>query len=80
MQTAATGLSDTYVGSISTQIKNDQSALGKLNDQIAGWDTRLADRRTTLERTYANMEVALSNLQAQGSWLTSQLTALQAQG
>jgi flagellar hook-associated protein 2 len=80
VQTAATGLADPYTGSITTQIKNDQSALGKLNDQISDWDTRLADRRTTLERTYANMEVALSKLQSQGNWLTSQLASLQAQG
>ena len=39
-------------------------------------DLRLDMRRATLERTYSAMEVRLSGLQSQSSWLTSQLAAL----
>jgi flagellar hook-associated protein 2 len=73
---AATGASDTYTGSISLKIQGEQSMVKTLNDQITDWDTRLADRRSTLEKTYANLEVQLQQLQSQSSWLTGQLSSL----
>jgi flagellar hook-associated protein 2 len=51
-----------------------------LNDQVTGWDTRLASRRSTLERTWAQLEVTLNRLQSQGDWLSSQLATLPAWG
>ena len=53
-----------------------QKTVKGLNDQITDWDTRLADRRSTLEKTYANLEVQLQQLQSQSSWLTGQLAGL----
>jgi len=73
---AATDASDTYTGSISLKIKGEQSTVKSLNDQITDWDGRLADRRATLEKTYANLEVQLQQLQSQSSWLTGQLSSL----
>jgi flagellar hook-associated protein 2 len=73
---AANRASDSYEGSLTTLVKSRQSALDGLNDQISEWDTRLADRRATLEKTYAALEVSLSNLKSQSSWLTSQLASL----
>ncbi|MGO4595774.1 flagellar filament capping protein FliD [Leifsonia sp. 2TAF2] len=73
---AATDASDSYTGSISLKIKGEQSLVKNLNDQITDWDGRLADRRSTLEKTYANLEVQLQQLQSQSSWLTGQLSSL----
>ncbi len=73
---AATDASDSYTGSISLKIKGEQSLVKNLNDQITDWDGRLADRRSTLEKTYANLEVQLQQLQSQSSWLTGQVSSL----
>ena len=73
---ASTSASDSYEGSISLRIKGEQSTVKDLNDQITDWDTRLSDRRATLEKTYANLEVQLQQLQSQSSWLTGQLSSL----
>jgi flagellar hook-associated protein 2 len=75
---AGKSASDTYTGSISLKIQGEQSTVKDLNDQITDWDTRLADRRSTLEKTYANLEVQLQQLQSQSSWLTGQLSSLPA--
>ncbi|MDQ1605793.1 MAG: flagellar hook-associated protein 2, partial [Microbacteriaceae bacterium] len=73
---AGTAASDQYTGSLTTKITGQQSVITTLGQQITDWDTRLATRRAALEQTYANMEVQLSNLQSQSSWLTSQLASL----
>jgi flagellar hook-associated protein 2 len=74
--TAADSASNQYTGSITQVITGQQSSLKSLGDQIEDWDVRLASQRSGLERTYSALEVSLSNLQAQSSWLTSQLAAL----
>lgn len=74
--TAADAASNQYTGSITQAITGQKSSLTSLNDQIANWDVRLASQRAGLERVYSALEVSLSNLQAQSSWLTSQLAAL----
>jgi flagellar hook-associated protein 2 len=73
---AADAASNQYTGSITQVITGQQSSLKSLGDQIDSWDVRLASQRAGLERTYSALEVSLSNLQAQSSWLTSQLAAL----
>lgn len=73
---AATDASDKYDGTLTTKISGEQTTVKGLNDQISDWDTRLADRRSTLEKTYANLEVQLQQLQSQSSWLTGQLAGL----
>lgn len=72
----AESASDKYDGSITTLITNQQSNVRSINDRIGEWDTRLEMRRSTLERTYSALEVALSNLNAQSDYLTSQLAGL----
>jgi len=72
---AATTASDKYDGQLTQRITGDQSSVSALGRQIADWDVRLASRKSTLERTFASMEVLLSNLKAQSSALTSQLSA-----
>ena len=73
---AATAASDPYTGSITTSITGDQSTVKQMTDSISDWDTRLADRRATLETTYANLETKLSSLKSQSSWLASQISGL----
>lgn len=73
---AAKTASDPYDGTVTMKIKGEQSTVKSLNDQITDWDTRLSDRRSALERIYANLEVQLSQLQSQSSWLSGQLSSL----
>ncbi|HEV7956246.1 MAG: hypothetical protein JWL94_929 [Microbacteriaceae bacterium] len=72
---AATEASDKYDGMITAKITGQESMVKNFTTQIAEWDGRLEARRSTLERTYAAMEVQLSALNSQASWLTSQMAA-----
>ena len=74
--TVATAASDKYDGTLTNQITGDQSQVKSLGDQISAWDVRLANRKSTLQRTYSAMEVLLSNMKAQSAALTSQLSSL----
>lgn len=74
----ATAQSDKTTGALTLKIQGQDAYRKQLDDQVASWDIRLAMRRTALEKTYASLEVSLSNLNAQSSWLTSQLDALNA--
>jgi flagellar hook-associated protein 2 len=74
--TAATAASDKYSGTLTTTITGQQSEVSDLADRISDWDTRLASRQATLKSTYSALEVALSNMKAQQTWLTSQLAGL----
>lgn len=71
----ATTQSDPTTGALTLKIQGQQSYRTTLNDQVNSWDNTLAMRRAALEKTYAALEVSLSNLNAQSSWLTSQLTS-----
>ncbi len=76
VSTAASASSDKYTGQITMKITGQQSEVRVLGDQVEAWDRRLDTRRSTLERTYAALEVALSNLNSQSSWLSGQLASL----
>lgn len=78
LATAATNASDKTTGTISTKITGVQSTVDQLTKEVSKWDDRLATRKTNLERYYAAFEVSMGNLNAQMSWLTSQVDALQA--
>jgi flagellar hook-associated protein 2 len=73
---AATQASDKYDGTLTSKITGQESLAKNLSGQIEDWDTRLENRRATLSRTYSAMEVRLSALNAQSSYLTSQLASL----
>lgn len=80
VETAAKEASDKYDGAITKRIQGQESLVKTLNEQVTDWDTRLASRRSTLERTWAQLEVTLNSLQSQGDWLSSQLATLPAWG
>ncbi|GAB3604639.1 hypothetical protein GCM10027413_00480 [Conyzicola nivalis] len=76
--TAATNASDKTTGTITTKITGEQTTIDQLTKEVAKWDDRLATRKTNLERYYAAFEVSMGNLNAQMTWLTSQVDALKA--
>lgn len=76
----ATKLSDKYDGAITTRIKGQESMVSRLDTQILDWDRRLSTREATLKRTYSALEVQLSRLNSQQSYMASQLSALNGGG
>ncbi|WP_168217681.1 flagellar filament capping protein FliD [Occultella kanbiaonis] len=73
---AGAAFSAPKTGLLSARITGEQDHVKDIGTQIAEWDRRLESRRETLQRTYTAMEVALSRLQSQQSYLTSQLASL----
>jgi flagellar hook-associated protein 2 len=76
---AAKTTSDKFDGTLTTKITGQQSEVRSLGQQVDDWDRRLASRRSTLETTYSKLEVQLSNLNAQQSYIMSQLSGLSTQ-
>jgi flagellar hook-associated protein 2 len=76
VQDTAKIYSDKYEGLLTSRITGQQSEVKGLGEQMERWDVRLAQRKATLERTYARLEVMLSQMQSQSSYLASQLDAL----
>ena len=68
--------SDSTNGSLVLLAKSSDAAAVDLQDRIDDWDDRLALRKTALERQFTAMETALSTLQNQSSWLSSQIGSL----
>jgi flagellar hook-associated protein 2 len=68
--------SDATTGTLVTLAKSQDSEAKDLTARIADWDTRLALRKDTLTTQFTAMTTALSSLQNQSSWLTSQLASL----
>ncbi|WP_028048002.1 flagellar filament capping protein FliD [Cellulomonas sp. URHE0023] len=68
--------SDSIDGSLTLKITGQQNVLKDLGNQIDSWDTRLELRRSSLQATYSNLEVTLSGLKSQSSWLAGQLASL----
>ncbi|HET8615245.1 MAG TPA: flagellar filament capping protein FliD [Actinomycetales bacterium] len=67
-------------GLITLAIEGQNSLIKDLNDRIADWDVRLQQRQDTLKRTYSALEVSLSQLKSQSSWLAGQLNGLSSSG
>lgn len=68
--------SDRYDGLLTSQIQGRQATIADLDRQIESWTSRLAQREAALKRTYSALEVALSNMNSQSSFLASQLANL----
>ena len=65
-----------FFDSRNRQMGNLSALASRLQEQISDWDRRLDKREATLKRTYAALEVQLSNMNAQQSYLASQLASL----
>ncbi len=68
--------SDRIDGSLTSLATGSTSQIDQLQDSIEAWDSRLELREKTLTRTYTALDVALSRLNSQSSWLTSQIASL----
>lgn len=73
---AGSAASDKYDGQITAQITGQQSTVRELGNRISDWDLRLASTKSGLQRTYSALEVALSGMKAQSTWLSAQVAAL----
>lgn len=76
VQTTADLASDQYDGSLTSRITSQENLVKDYTKQIEDWDLRLELRRSTLQSTYSALEVTLSNMKAQSSWLSGQLASL----
>lgn len=76
VSTVADSLSNAQDGTLTRQISSNQTQVDQVGRQILDWDDRLAVRRESLQATYSALEVSLSNLQAQSTWLSGQLASL----
>lgn len=72
----ATKASDKIDGSLTQKIQAQESFSKNLSEQVSSWDRRLVIRKEGLEKTYSALEVTLSNLNSQSSWLAGQLSSL----
>jgi len=70
--------SHTETGTLVTAMKGYESTAKDLTTNIESWDRRLAVRKLALERQYTAMETALSSLQNQATWLSGQISSLNA--
>ncbi|GAB2677840.1 flagellar filament capping protein FliD [Thalassiella azotivora] len=72
----ASGASDKTDGTLTRKIQGQEGLVKDMGTQIEQWDRRLELRRANLQRTYSALEVTLSGLQSQSSWLAGQLATL----
>ncbi|MCZ2817832.1 flagellar filament capping protein FliD [Modestobacter sp. VKM Ac-2984] len=76
LEVLAKGASDSTNGSLVLLAKSGDSLAKDIEDRIAAWDIRLEMRKTTLTRQFTAMETALSSMQNQAAWLSSQIAGL----
>jgi flagellar hook-associated protein 2 len=74
---AATNFTSGY---LSTSEDAVEQRVRDIDDQIAAWDIRLDKRESNYRRTFTSLETALSELQQQSSWLSSQIANLPSYG
>ena len=74
---AATNFTDGY---LTTSEDAVEQRIRDVDDQIAAWDVRLDKREDNYRRTFTSLETALSQLQQQSSWLSSQIASLPTYG
>ncbi len=75
---AAKAASDPVNGALTTSVTSRQSNATSMQHNIDDWDIRLATKKDALTRQFTALEVSLSKLQNQSSWLTGQVNALTA--
>ena len=68
-----------YGGSFATQQSGYDTQLTDLKTQIADFETRATAYQAQQKLKFANLETILAGLNSQGSWLTSQINAMNAQ-
>jgi flagellar hook-associated protein 2 len=74
----AKGATDKTTGTLTLAVQGRNALVKDLSTRITDWDDRLALRKATLQHQFSAMEVALSGLKAQSSWLSGQVAAMPA--
>ncbi len=78
LSAAAGFASDPDTGLLTTNITSRQTAATSMQTSIDDWDVRLATKQAAYNRQFTALEVSLSKLNNQSSWLTGQVNALTA--
>ncbi|WP_409332442.1 flagellar filament capping protein FliD [Trujillonella humicola] len=76
LQSLGKSASDPSTGTLTLMAKSTETTAKDLQERIAAWDIRLAQRKESLTRQFTAMETALGTLQNQSTWLAGQLSAL----
>lgn len=76
LRAVSTSASDATTGTLVVLANGQDSMIKDIQDRIAAWDLRLAQRKQTLTRQFSAMETALSSLKNQSSWLAGQISSL----
>ncbi|QCX28575.1 flagellar filament capping protein FliD [Nocardioides jishulii] len=76
VQKVAEAASDKYDGTLTSAIKGRTDGISRLTDSITAWDLRLELRQNSLTRQFTALEVALSKMNSQSSWLAGQINSL----
>jgi flagellar hook-associated protein 2 len=76
--TVSKSYSDPTEGTLSLKLNSQNDLIKDYGTQISNWDDRLALRRETLQAQFSALEVSMSKLKSQSSWLTSQIAKLNA--
>ncbi len=76
VQAVAKDASDSIDGTLTTSINGRNTGIKRMQDSIEDWDNRLSLRRETLTRQFSALETALSRMNSQSSWLSSQVSQL----
>jgi len=75
---ATDAISNKTTGTVTTKIIGQESTIKSLQEEVGKWDDRLEKRQANLERYYTAFEVSMGKLNAQMTWLTDQVNALNA--
>ncbi|MNN02713.1 Flagellar hook-associated protein 2 [compost metagenome] len=67
---------DSVDGVMTAKIKGYDSEITYVNEQITSMKARIAKREENLKKQYANLEVIMSQLNSQKTWISSQFAAL----
>ncbi|MNI24529.1 Flagellar hook-associated protein 2 [compost metagenome] len=67
---------DSVDGVMTAKIKGYDSEISYVNEQITSMKARIAQREENLKKQYVNLEVIMSQLNSQKTWISSQFAAL----
>jgi flagellar hook-associated protein 2 len=69
-------VTDTYDGTISMRMENIQDDIDELDERILDIENRVEMEQERLERTFIELERAMSEMRAQGNFLLAQISSL----
>lgn len=78
VQTAITNASDPLSGYITSSENDFKARIQFVNDQVASMELHVTAYETALRAQYAELESTISTLKSQGSFLTNQITSMNA--